>query len=74
MYQFNASGADGGPHFCILSHKVRDMLVTGFSLEEIALRFSERWTGEQNKRTERPVTGPGLQSRRQGSEGFVART
>lgn len=74
MYRFSASGADGGPNFCILFFKGRDMPVTGFSLEEIALRFSEGRTEEQNKRIGRPVRGPRLQSRRQGSEGFVAQT
>lgn len=53
---------------------VRDMAATGFSLEEIALRFSEGWTGEQNKRSERPAAGPGLQPRQRGSEGFVPPT
>lgn len=74
MYRFSASGADGGAQFLYIVCKGRDMPATGFSLEEIALRFSEGWTGEQNKRTERPVTGPGLQPRRRGSEGFVPGT
>ena len=49
MYWFSASGADGGPNFCILFFKGRDMPVTGFSLEEIALRFSEGRTKEDRK-------------------------